>query len=286
MRQCWRTYKCTCFFLIKTSCCSKIFFFFCISGLPFLYLWNAWQARLNHLVGHVLPPSGLKDVFLWQSSQTETSQKTLTVSKVWGMVYYTIYCIQCQMMSIPCDVKLLCQQKNEQFGFTSLLFLTPLLPLTLPRFLCQLVFLFPSLLVYYPPLLVAHPPPFPLSPPPTPARRPKLLFVHTTVAGSSWNSSRLCANLIFKIDLQIKGGCEPEPASFCWCLEARGYFPPWLNSSQSPISGLLYSVQLDKPLNSAVPSAPQPCPLFTVGLYLCSLHGLHNIAGTQKTMEA
>lgn len=136
------------------------------------------------------------------------------------------------------------------------------------------------------PVLVAHPPPFPLSPPPTPARAPNLLFVQATVAGSSWNSSQPSANLIFKIDFQIKGGYKPESPLFCWCLEASGNFPPWLNSSQSPISGLLYSVQLDKPLNSAVPSAPQLCPLFTVGFYLCSLHGLHNIAGTQKTTEA
>lgn len=71
---------------------------------------------------------------------------------------------------------------------------------------------------------------------------------------------------------------------FCWCLEAGGNFPPLLNSPQCPISGSLYSVQLDKPLNSVVPSASQACPLFAV--YLFSLHGLHNIAGTQKTMEA
>lgn len=182
------------------------------------------------------------------------------------------------------DIKLLCQQKNEHIGFTSVLILTPLLPLTLPRFLCQLVFLFPLLVCY--PCISGSSTSFSFSPPPTPARAPNLLFVQATVAGSSWNSSRPPANLIFKIDFQIEGGYKPESPLFCWCLEASGNFPPWLNSSQSPISGLLYSVQLDKPLNSAVPSAPQLCPLFTVGFYLCSLHGLHNIAGTQKTTEA
>lgn len=65
-----------------------------------------------------------------------------------------------------------------------------------------------------------------------------------------------------------------------------GKFPPWLNSPQCPISGPLYSVQLDKALNSAVSSAPQACPLFPVCIYLFSLHGLHNIARTQKTTEA
>ena len=48
------------------------------------------------------------------------------------------------------DENLLGQQKKERFGFTSLLVLTPLLPLMLHRFLCQLVRLFPLLLVRYP----------------------------------------------------------------------------------------------------------------------------------------
>lgn len=135
--------------------------------------------------------------------------------------------------------------RKECFRFTSVLVLTPLLALS--------------------PHLVTHPPPFPLSPPPTPVRAPNLLIVQ----------------LIFVMD-QIKGGHKPYLPSFCWCLEASGNFPPWLNSTQCPISGPLYSIQLDKPLNSAVPSVPQACPLFAVCIYLFSLHGLHNIAGTQR----
>lgn len=69
-------------------------------------------------------------------------------------------------------------------------------------------------------------------------------------------------------------------------LGGCGKFPPWMNSPQRPFSGPLHSVQLDKPLNSAFPSALQACPLFAVCIYLFSLHGLHNIAGTQKTTEA
>lgn len=63
-------------------------------------------------------------------------------------------------------------------------------------------------------------------------------------------------------------------------------FPPCLNPLLCPVSGPLYSVQLDKALNSAVPSAPQFCPLFPVCIYLFSLHSLHNFEGTQKTTEA
>lgn len=88
------------------------------------------------------------------------------------------------------------------------------------------------------------------------------------------------------VGFQIRGGSQPGLPSFCWCSGASGKFPPWLNPPQCPISGLLFSVQLDKAVNSAVPSAPQARPLFPVCVYLFSLHGLHNVAGTQKTTEA
>lgn len=77
-------------------------------------------------------------------------------------------------------------------------------------------------------------------------------------------------------------GKEPFSPRFCWCSESGGFFPTlvWI----LPVSGPLCCVQLDGPLNSAVPSAPEACPLSAA--YLLSLHSLRNIAGTQKSVEA
>lgn len=169
-------------------------------------------------------------------------------------------------------------RRNKTSDFTSLLILTPLHPLTLPHFLCQLALLFPFL--------------------PVVRRPPFLLLIHLYILlilllserqTSSFRSIQTILKFLqltwfFWIGFQITHCYEPGLPLFCWCLEAGGNFPAWLNPPQCPISGLLYSVQLDKPLNSVVPSAPQACPLFAV--YLFSLHGLHNIAGTQKTMGA
>lgn len=70
-------------------------------------------------------------------------------------------------------------------------------------------------------------------------------------------------------------------------LMFRGWrFPARLNPPLCPVSGQLYSVQLDKALNSAVPSAPQSCPLFPICIFLSSLQGLRNIQGTQKPTES
>lgn len=146
------------------------------------------------------------------------------------------------------DGSLLC----SAVGRTCWIYLSaPLLPLLLPHFLCQIVFLL---------LVVQHLFLFLL-----------LLPTQARTVGTFWNSS---LNLTF-------GRVPPVLLMF-----GGWRFPPCLNPLLCPVSGPLYSVQLDKALNSAVPSAPQFCPLFPVCIYLFSLHGLHNFQGTQKTTEA
>lgn len=79
----------------------------------------------------------------------------------------------------------------------------------------------------------------------------------------------------------LLGGCL---SSRLLSRSADDGFPAWLNSPQRPVSGSLYSVQLDKRLNGALPSAPQACPLFVV--HVSGPHSLRNLSWTQKTSEA